>query len=514
MKTKTAFNAGVVLVSSFAALLFAACPSPTDPTSAAVPISILAIPGITPPAANTTPVNAVTTAQYTGTISWSPTPPDGMFVMGEEYSATIVISAKPGFSLIGVEANSFTVAGASEVSHAADSGIVLARFPEAKSNDAGLVALTIGGGITLSPAFSESVSSYLIVENIPHDTASLTLTGHPSDPVGATLMNSGVAQALAVGMNVLAIGVTAHDGTTTKTYTVTAFRLGADASSPSIGALRFVPAGRFRRGAAAGDISVITQAYLMSRHEISRAQFLERMGADPSLPGQSSGAGDPVQQVSWYHAVAFANKLSVHDGLTPVYAVAGISDWAALTYNEIPRGGHNTGTEAAWSAITADWTANGYRLPTEMEWTWAAMGAPVTGQGGAADSSGWQKAFAGWESGADAQDYAWFNANADGTTKPVGGKLANELGLYDMSGNVAEWAWDRGDWVAGYPSGILTDYRGANSGEERIIRGGAFTSPANDGGFAMDDLRIRSRDNRTPDNWNPSWGFRLARKAP
>ncbi len=501
------------LASAAALLILSACPNPTDSAAVPQPVSLLAIPGVAVPAAYRTPVSAVSTVQYTGTVVWSPTMPDGYFEPGVEYTATISLAPKPGYTTEGLGANSFTVAGAAEVSHAANSGVVQARFPEAKSDNADLVALTVEGGFTLSPAFSESVTAYTVVENVPNGTSAIRVTGSPSDP-SATMTNSGEPQALAVGMNTLTLGVTAQDGSTTKHYTVRAFRLGPDGTSAGIGELTYVPAGRFRRGAAAGDISVITQPYLMSRHEISRAQFLARMGTDPSNTTQSSGTNDPVQQVSWYHAVAFANKLSVHEGLTPVYAVAGISDWSALTYDQIPRALHTTGTEAAWSAISSDWTANGYRLPTEMEWMWAAMGAPVTGQGGGTDTAGWQKAFAGWKSGSDAQDYAWYNANAEGTTRPVGGKLANELGLYDMSGNAAEWVWDRGDWASGYPSGTLTDYRGASSGAERILRGGSFTSPANDGGFAMDDLRIRSRDGREPDNWNPSWGFRLVRPAP
>lgn len=519
----------LVLLLSILALFLLGCPTPNDPvtgsnlgTTPSTPpttITLLALPGIAVPAANGTPTTTIDSVQYTGTIAWSPEPTDGMFVMGAEYTATITLTAKAGYTLNGVAANSFAVAGATSVTHAAGSGTVEAVFPEAKSSDANLVALTLSGGLTLSPSFAESTTSYLVSVNVPHATTEITITGSPSDPTNATLTNSGVPVALSVGMNTITVGVTAHDGATTKDYTVTVFRLGPNEESGDIGTLQYVPAGRFQRDATATNISVITQPFLMSRNEITRAQFLARMGVDPSLVGQSTGTSDPVQQVSWYHAIAFANKLSVAEGLTPVYNVAGISNWADLTYAQVPRGGHTTGTEAAWAAVTADWSANGYRLPTEMEWMWAAMGAPVNGQAGATNPNGWEKPFAGWVSGANVQDYAWYTENsrelnANGTTEPTGTKLPNELGLHDMSGNVAEWVWDRGDWVSGYPAGTLTDYRGAESGDERMIRGGSFTSPANDGGFAMNDLRIRSRDNRTPDNWNPSWGFRLVRLAP
>lgn len=385
---------------------------------------------------------------------------------------------------------------------------------ELKSSNAALASLVVSDGFSLSPVFVGNVTDYVVSLNVPYSVTHLTVTAVASDAVNATVTNSGVPQALAVGANTLVVGVTAHDGVTARNYTLTVYRLGPDGSSATISDQKYIPAGRFRRDSTAGNVSIITRPFLMSQHEVTRSQFAALMVTDPSLAGQSGGTDDPVQQVSWFHAVAYANKLSELEELTPVYSVSGISDWTALSYTDIPRATHTTGTEAAWLALAADWDADGYRLPTEMEWLWAAMGAPVNGQGGSVNADGWEKLFAGSDGDAVAGDYAWYNANADGSTQAAGGKLANELGLYDLSGNVAEWVWDRGDWVSGYPAGSLTDYRGAVSGDERIIRGGAFTSPATDGAFAMDDLRLRSRDNRTPDNWNPSWGFRLVRLAP
>jgi formylglycine-generating enzyme required for sulfatase activity len=261
--------------------------------------------------------------------------------------------------------------------------------------------------------------------------------------------------------------VTAQDGTTTKDYVVTVTRIMANEYiSSTIGIIRFVPAGRFQRDATASNISVISMAFRMSQHEITRLQFLAIMGNDPSSTTFSSGTGDPVQQANWYHAIAFCNKLSLAEGLTPVYAVSGITDWATLTYASIP-----TSSDATWDAATATWTNNGYRLPTEMEWMWAAMGAPADGQGGGTNTTGYLKGYAGSTEGAgqtNLGDYAWYSSDK---THPAGTKLANELGLYDMSGNVWEWCWD---WYATYPSGTQTDYRGAASGAYRGIRSGAW----------------------------------------
>ena len=117
-----------------------------------------------------------------------------------------------------------------------------------------------------------------------------------------------------------------------------------------------------------------------------------------------------------------------------------------------------------WDAATANWSANGYRLPTEMEWMWAAMVAV----------DDYTKSFAGSNGYNSIGDYAWYNDNSSTTTHQLGSKNANELGLYDMSGNVWELNWDR--YESPYPSGTLTDYRG--EGEEpntpRVIRGGSW----------------------------------------
>lgn len=104
-----------------------------------------------------------------------------------------------------------------------------------------------------------------------------------------------------------------------------------------------VPAGRFQRDEKATNISVITQPCRMSQHEITRAQFLAIMGADPSGTGFSSGTTDPVQITNWYHAIAFCNKLSLAEGLSPVYAVVGVNH-STLAYAKAFAG--STGSNA------------------------------------------------------------------------------------------------------------------------------------------------------------------------
>lgn len=147
--------------------------------------------------------------------------------------------------------------------------------------------------------------------------------------------------------------------------------ISVDYTSPNIGTLKYVPAGTFRRDGVAGHDSTVS-AFRMSQYEITRAQFAAIMGTDPSSTSDSSGTGDSVQRVNWYHTIAFCNKLSIAEGLTPVYSVLGI-DFSTLAYAEIP-----TTSDAAWDSAAVTWVNDGYRLPTVMEWMWAAMGALPT----------------------------------------------------------------------------------------------------------------------------------------
>jgi formylglycine-generating enzyme required for sulfatase activity len=218
-----------------------------------------------------------------------------------------------------------------------------------------------------------------------------------------------------------------------------------------------VPAGSFQRDDTAANVTIITRSYWMGETEVTQELFQAVMGTNPSnfTSNPEDGSADgwkrlPVEEVSWYEAIAFCNKLSLLDGKDPVYSVSGISDWAGLAYSAIP-----TSMYTDWDAATMDTGKDGYRLPTEMEWMWAAMGADKTVQ---PNIAGYTKDFAGSTGSNSVGDYAWYDSNSNSKTHEVGMKAANELGLKDMSGNVWEWCWDRYDSY--YPDGTLTDYQG------------------------------------------------------
>ncbi|PKN22320.1 MAG: hypothetical protein CVU65_15270, partial [Deltaproteobacteria bacterium HGW-Deltaproteobacteria-22] len=274
-----------------------------------------------------------------------------------------------------------------------------------------------------------------------------------------------------------------------------------DYVSQNIGTLKYVPAGTFQRDATATNLSVVS-VFRMSQYEITRAQWVAVTGwADPSNVTYSSGTNDPVQRVNWYDAIAFCNKLSIAEGRTQVYGVSGV-DFSTLTYAAIP-----TSDNATWNAATANWSANGYRLPTEMEWMWAAMGAD-TENPGAVNTTGYANAFAGSTGTNAIGDYAVFGYNGSevGRTttmrsNPVGSKWANELGFHDLSGNVREWAWD---WYGTYPSGTVTDYRGPASGANRVLRGGDWY-------YAASNCTVANQNNGGPSFQGINLGFRVVR---
>lgn len=199
----------------------------------------------------------------------------------------------------------------------------------------------------------------------------------------------------------------------------------------------------------------------------------------------------PVTTVNWRDTIVWCNAYSEMSSLSPVYC----SD-ATFTTPIRTSTNNSTVNTAAGSEDNpyVNWSANGYRLPTEGEYQYAASysGTPYNYASGAT---------ADYNDATATGLVAWYYGNSGNVTHDVGGKIANALGIYDMSGNVYEWCWD---WYGTYP-GTSTDYKGPASGSGRVVRGGNFDGDAG-------SLQVGYRGNYGPYGAGSSGGgFRFAR---
>ncbi|MDR0502150.1 MAG: SUMF1/EgtB/PvdO family nonheme iron enzyme [Treponema sp.] len=230
----------------------------------------------------------------------------------------------------------------------------------------------------------------------------------------------------------------------------------------------------------------LTSGFYMGKYEVTQEQYRAVIGNNPSYYNSSPATGElqgrrPVEQVSWYNAIVFCNKLSMIEGLTPAYRINGSTDpslWGAVP----------TSSNTTWDAVQIVAGSTGYRLPTEAQWEYACRAGTTTTWSFDVNAS-------------DLTNYAWYDANSNARTHEVGKKLPNAWGLYDMHGNVWEWCWD---WYGSLPNTAQTDPAGAASGSARLFRGGSWYNSAENTASAY-------RYHGNPYDRNFNYGFRLLR---
>jgi formylglycine-generating enzyme required for sulfatase activity len=251
-------------------------------------------------------------------------------------------------------------------------------------------------------------------------------------------------------------------------------RQGASEVTTPTGAMVLVPGGEFVMGDDGAEQDerpahkVRVGAFYMDKYEVTQKSYEALMGANPSKYKQPER---PVEQVSWFNAAKYCNMRSLREGLTPCYDL---------------------------QSVRCDFSADGYRLPTEAEWEYACR-------------AGTTSAYSFGSNAADLAAYAWFKKDSQNTTHPVGQKRPNPWGLYDMYGNVAEWCYDVYD-EGYYQHQAGESPTGPASGEERVLRGGSWA-------VAADACRSSARFSDAPGFADvcfgyDAYGFRCVRRSP